>query len=79
MTIDAKDVDLQGLSLGERVTAMRVRRGMKLRTLARIAGINAGNLSKMEQDKIGIPVESATKIANALDCKRDLFLQDDAQ
>jgi len=58
--------------IGSRIKQIREERGMEGRDLARLAGIDAANLSRIENGKYSVGLDILSKIAAALGKKVDL-------
>jgi len=58
--------------IGSRIKQIREERGMEGRDLARLAGIDAANLSRIENGKYSVGLDILSKIATALGKKVDL-------
>lgn len=52
--------------LGARIRALRQRRGLSLRELARRLGVSPATLSQLERDRVGLTVARLTAIAHAI-------------
>ena len=57
--------------IGERIRQIREDRGMEARDLARLAGIDAANLSRIENGKYSVGLDILSKIAAVLGKKID--------
>lgn len=57
--------------IGERIRQIRMDRGMEARDLARLAGIDAANLCRIENGKYSVGLDILSKIAAALGKKID--------
>jgi len=57
--------------IGARIRALREERGIEARDLAKLAGIDAANLSRIENGKYSVGFDILTKIATALGKKVD--------
>ena len=66
--------DRQGerIRIGERIRQIREERNMEARDLAKLAGIDAANLSRIENGKYSVGIDILSKIAAALGKKIDL-------
>jgi len=58
--------------IGKRIKQLREARGIEGRDLARLAGIDAANLSRIENGKYSVGLDILSKIATALGKKVDL-------
>lgn len=58
--------------IGERIKELRKKRNLDAKTLAFRVGIDASNLSRIEQGHYSVGLDILTKIANALDAKVDI-------
>lgn len=68
-------MDMQ--SIGENIRFWREERGIKLNELARLAGVDRGNLSKMESGSAGASIETLQKLAAALKVPLAYFVKED--
>ena len=57
--------------IGERIRQIRMDRGMEARDLARLAGVDAANLCRIETGKYSVGLDILSKIAAALGKKID--------
>ena len=57
--------------IGGRIRQIREERGMEARDLARLAGIDAANLSRIEKGRYSVGLDILSKIAAALGKKID--------
>lgn len=57
--------------IGERIRQIRMDRGMEARDLARLAGVDADNLCRIENGKYSVGLDILSKIAAALGKKID--------
>lgn len=57
--------------IGERIRQIRMDRGMEARDLARLAGVDAANLCRIENGKYSVGLDILSKIAAALGKKID--------
>lgn len=58
--------------IGNRIREIRDERGIEARDLAKLAGIDAANLSRIENGKYSVGIDILSKIANSLGKKIDL-------
>jgi DNA-binding Xre family transcriptional regulator len=58
--------------IGKRIKELREEQHMDAKHLSLITGIDASNISRIEQGKYSVGLDVLTKIANALGCKVDL-------
>lgn len=58
--------------IGSRIRQIRVQRDIEARDLARLAGIDAANLSRIENGKYSVGIDILSKIAASLGKKIDL-------
>lgn len=66
--------DMQGerTRIGNRIRQIREERGIEARDLAKLAGIDAANLSRIENGKYSVGIDILSKIAASLGKKIDL-------
>jgi len=66
--------DRQGerIRIGNRIKQIREERGVEARDLAKLAGIDAANLSRIENGKCSVGIDILSKIAASLGKKIDL-------
>lgn len=57
--------------IGQRIRQIREKRGMEARDLAKLAGIDAANLSRIEQGKYSVGIDILSKLSTALGMKID--------
>ena len=57
--------------IGERIRQIRMDRGMEARDLARLTGVDAANLCRIENGKYSVGLDILSKIAAALGKKID--------
>ena len=62
----------QRTRLGNRIRELREKNGMEAKDLALLAGIDAANLSRIEQGKYSTGVDILSRIAVILDAHLDL-------
>lgn len=62
-------------SIGQRLAALRARRGLTLERLAEVTGFTKGYLSKIENSRKVPPIGSLARIATALDADIAYFFQ----
>ncbi len=60
------------IRIGTRIREIREEKGIEARDLAKLVGIDAGNLSKIENGKHSVGIDILSKIAAALGKKIDL-------
>ena len=58
--------------IGARIRELREKKGFDANKLATLAGIDAGNLCRIEQGKYSVGIDILTKIVNVLGAKIDL-------
>lgn len=61
--------------IGAKIKAIRIEQNIEARQLSLLTGIDAANLSRIEQGKTSVGVDNLSKIANALGYKIDLVKQ----
>lgn len=72
MGISSGDRQGERARIGERIRQIRHERGIEARDLAGLAGIDAANLSRIENGKYSVGLDILSKIATALGKKIDL-------
>ena len=60
--------------IGERIRQIRMDRGMEARDLARLAGVDAANLCRIENGKYSVGLDILSKIAAALGEEKLIFV-----
>ena len=55
-------------SIGKQIAAIRKKKGLSLRQLAELTGLNHSNIGKIELGKYSVGVDILGKICDALDC-----------
>lgn len=66
------------MRVGDKIRSLRIQRGLEQQTLANMAGIDCGTLSKLEGGKTSRPrAETLKLIADALEVKSDYLVDDD--
>ena len=65
--------------IGERIKELRKKKNLDAKSLASRVGIDASNLSRIEQGHYSVGFDILSKIANALDAKVDIVELDDAR
>lgn len=58
--------------IGRKIKSIRVQKGMEAKKLAALIGIDAAHLSRIEQGKISVGIDTLGKIANVLGCIVDI-------
>lgn len=58
--------------IGAKIKSLRLQKGMEAKKLAACVGIDAAHLSRIEQGKISVGIDTLGKIANVLGCAIDL-------
>ena len=61
--------------IGAKIKAIRIEQNIEARQLSLLTGIDAANLSRIEQGKTSVGLDNLSKIANALGYKIDLVKQ----
>lgn len=69
------DRDKERERIGERIKELRKEQNIDAKTLAKRIGIDAGNLSRIEQGKFSVGVDILNKIASALNMRLDFVPQ----
>lgn len=54
--------------IGRQIAAIRKKKGLSLRKLAELTGLNHSNIGKIELGKYSVGVDILGKICDALDC-----------
>lgn len=62
-------------TVGKRIRMFRTIKGYKISELARLAHINPGQLSKMEQGSVSFTMDSLEKVLSAIDVSYSVFFQ----
>ena len=69
------DRDKERERIGNRIKELRKEQNMDAKTLAQQVGIDAGNLSRIEQGKFSVGLDILNKIASVLNMKIDFVPQ----
>lgn len=56
-------------SIGKQIAAIRKKKGLSLRQLAELTGLNHSNIGKIELGKYSVGVDILGKICDALGCE----------
>lgn len=72
MGVSAGDRQSERLRIGQKIRQIREDRGVEARDLAKLAGIDAANLSRIENGKYSVGIDILSKIAASLGKKIDL-------
>lgn len=72
MGISSGDRQGERTRIGNRIRQIREERGIEARDLAKLAGIDAANLSRIENGKYSVGIDILSKIAASLGKKLDL-------
>lgn len=67
-----KPVNPDRLRVGKAIRAIRQQRKVDAKTLAQMTGIDAGNLSRIEQGKYSVGLDMLSKIAHNLGCQVEI-------
>jgi DNA-binding XRE family transcriptional regulator len=59
--------------IGSRIRQLREKKGMEAKALAKLAKIDAANLSRIERGRYSVGLDVLSRIANALGAKVDLI------
>ncbi len=59
--------------IGSRIRQLREKKGMEAKALAKLANIDAANLSRIERGRYSVGLDVLSRIANALGAKVDLI------
>ena len=70
-----KDRDKERERIGNRIKELRKEQDVDAKTLAQRVGIDAGNLSRIEQGKFSVGLDILNKIASALNMRIDFVPQ----
>lgn len=62
--------------IGSRIRQIRENKGMEAKALAKLANIDAANLSRIELGRYSVGLDVLSRIANALGAKVDLIKED---
>lgn len=62
--------------IGSRIRQLREKKGMEAKALAKLANIDAANLSRIERGRYSVGLDVLSRIANALGAKVDLIKED---
>lgn len=54
--------------IGRQIAAIRKKKGLSLRQLAELTGLNHSNIGKIELGKYSVGIDILGKICDALDC-----------
>lgn len=73
MGIDGGSREKERIRIGKRIKELREEKRMEARDLATLAGIDAANLSRIEQGKYSTGIEILSRIANILDAHVDII------
>lgn len=73
MGISSGDRQNERTRIGNRIRQIRDERGIEARDLAKLAGIDAANLSRIENGKYSVGIDILSKIAASLGKKIDLI------
>ena len=69
------DRDKERERIGNRIKELRKEKDIDAKTLAKRIGIDAGNLSRIEQGKFSVGIDILNKIASALNMRIDFVPQ----
>ena len=72
MGISSGDRQCERTRIGSRIRQIREERGIEARDLAKLAGVDAANLSRIENGKYSVGIDILSKIAASLGKKIDL-------
>ena len=59
---------LNRLRIGQRIAEIRKKKGLSMRELAELTGLNHSNIGKIELGKYSVGIDILGKICAALDC-----------
>ncbi len=62
--------------IGQRLAEIREEKGLTIRTLADMAGINYANISKIEHGRYNVSIDILSKVAKALNCTIEIKRND---
>ena len=72
MGIDGGSREKERIRIGKRIKELREEKRMEARDLATLAGIDAANLSRIEQGKYSTGIEVLSRLALILDAHVDI-------
>lgn len=58
--------------IGRRIAEIRQAKGLSIRQLADMSGVNFANIYKIENGKYNVSIDILGKICEALDCRIDI-------
>lgn len=58
--------------IGQRVSELRKERGVSIRKLAELSGVNYSNICKIENGKYNVSIDVLSRIVSALECEVDV-------
>lgn len=64
--------DEERIRIGQRIKEIREEKHLEAKSLALLSGVDAANISRIEQGKVSVGLDVLSKIANALGYKVDL-------
>lgn len=64
-------------SIGKQIAAIRKKKGLSLRQLAELTGLNHSNIGKIELGKYSVGVDILGKICDALGCELKITEKED--
>lgn len=64
-------------SIGKQIAAIRKKKGLSLRQLAELTGLNHSNIGKIELGKYSVGVDILGKICDALGCELRITEKED--
>lgn len=64
-------------SIGKQIAAIRKKKGLSLRQLAELTGLNHSNIGKIELGKYSVGVDTLVKICDALGCELRITEKED--
>lgn len=64
-------------SIGKQIAAIRKKRGLSLRQLAELTGLNHSNIGKIELGKYSVGIDILGKICDALGCELKITEKED--
>lgn len=64
-------------SIGKQIAAIRKKKGLSLRQLAELTGLNHSNIGKIELGKYSVGVDILGKICDAIGCELKITEKED--
>jgi DNA-binding Xre family transcriptional regulator len=73
MGMSSGDRQEQRTRIGKKIRQIREEKGIEAKDLAKLANIDAANLSRIEQGKYSVGIDSLSRIAFVLGCQIDII------